>query len=242
MPDRRISVSVFVRNAGAVLLIHYRGDDAWLPIRGELELCETPLEAALRELRTQAGLHGQFPAGLGVKGTPPGFLGYEEYVTGSKESRMGFSFMCDVDGRDLSRCTDWDEARWVTRDELGAPGSFWKIDLLSNVGELVRLAMAVPEPEDPVKRIDDFLRWYEAGAYTKLELTTNYLIEILAEHRARREELWRRLPGWAREPIEQMAVEFEEGDSYGPLRSGDVVVPTANVLELKRWFRERRGS
>lgn len=142
MPERRaFSVAVFARNAGAVLLIHHRRLDTWLPVGGEIEPGETPLEAAIRELREETGLGGRFPAGTGVAGTPPGFLGYEEHPAGSKGLHMNFSFVVDVDGRELSTCSEWDDARWVTREELAALG------LIRNVHELALLALGVCETE-----------------------------------------------------------------------------------------------
>src|SRR5512147_1374842 len=132
MPDcRAFSVAIFARNAGAVLLIHHRRLDTWLPVGGELEPGETPLEAAARELREETGLEGRFPPGMGVTGTPPGLLGYEEHQAGSKGLHMNFCFVADVDTRDLSACPEWDRARWVTREELAA-GEF-QARLVDNV-------------------------------------------------------------------------------------------------------------
>jgi 8-oxo-dGTP diphosphatase len=114
--------------------VRHRRLGTWLPVGGEIEPGETPLEAARRELREETGLEGRFPAGLGVDGTPPGLIGYEEHPAGSKGLHMNFAFVADVDGRDLASCDEWSEARWVaSADDLDCP---------LNVRELVRLALA----------------------------------------------------------------------------------------------------
>ena len=48
---RAFSVAVFARRGERVLVIEHRRLRTWLPIGGELEAGETPLEAAARELR-----------------------------------------------------------------------------------------------------------------------------------------------------------------------------------------------
>jgi 8-oxo-dGTP diphosphatase len=130
---RAFSVAIFARNGGAVLLVRHRRLGTWLPVGGEIESGETPLEAAVRELREETGLSGSFPAGLGVDGTPPGLLGYEEHQAGSKGLHMNFAFVADVATRDLASCDEWSEARWVMETD--------GIDCPENVRQLVRLAL-----------------------------------------------------------------------------------------------------
>jgi 8-oxo-dGTP pyrophosphatase MutT (NUDIX family) len=55
---RAFSVAVYARRENRVLVIHHRRLETWLPLGGELEAGETPLEAARRELREESGLEG----------------------------------------------------------------------------------------------------------------------------------------------------------------------------------------
>jgi 8-oxo-dGTP pyrophosphatase MutT (NUDIX family) len=138
-PERRaFSVAVFCRNGGAVLLIRHRRLGTWLPVGGEIEPGETPLEAARRELREETGLEGEFPGGLGVDGTPPGLIGYEEHPAGSKGVHMNFAFVADVGSRSLSSCEEWDASRWVTAAELSS------VECPLNVRQLAAAALAAP--------------------------------------------------------------------------------------------------
>jgi 8-oxo-dGTP diphosphatase len=117
---RAFSVAVYARRHERVLVIHHRRLATWLPLGGELEAGETPLEAARRELREESGLEGTFAALRGAAdGEPPGFLGYEEHLAGAKGLHMNFVFVADVDPiAEVLPNHEFAEYRWVDAAEL----------------------------------------------------------------------------------------------------------------------------
>lgn len=140
---RAFSVATFARHRDRVLLIRHTRLNTWLPVGGEIEAGETPLEAARRELLEETGLVGRFErvAPLGeVEGSPPGLLGYEEHLAGSKGLHMNFCFVADVDSDVVVANEEFGEHRWIG----GARGldELRELDCPRNVRQLAALALA----------------------------------------------------------------------------------------------------
>jgi len=124
-PRRAFSVAVYARRGDRVLVIEHRRLATWLPIGGELEPGETPLEAADRELREETGLIGRFrPLAGALDGVPPGLIGYEEHPAGSKGIHLNFVFVAEVaEDAEVAPNHEFSAWRWVDRAELDGVAS-----------------------------------------------------------------------------------------------------------------------
>ena len=130
---RAFSVAVYARYGGSAPMILHKRLGVWLPPGGEFMPDETPLEAARRELYEETGLHANFPRTSDIDGTPPGLIGYEEHIAGSKGRHLNFVFVADVDTDVVTPNDEFTEWRWVhTMDGLHAP---------PNVGQLLTVAL-----------------------------------------------------------------------------------------------------
>ncbi len=119
-------------------MIHHKRLGTWLPVGGEMEAGELPLEAARRELREETGLEGLFPAIRGAfDGVPEGFLGYEEHSAGSKGTHMNFVFLAEVkEAEEVVSNHEFDQFRWVESSALK------KLDAPKNVVEFGLMALS----------------------------------------------------------------------------------------------------
>lgn len=137
MTERRaFSVAIFTRHQGRILLVRHNRLGTWLPVGGELEPQETPLEAARRELREETGLEGHFWLKNGVDGTPAGLIGYEEHLAGSKGLHLNFCFLAEADSDRVTSNGEFSEHRWLS--------SLDGIDCPPNVRQLFELARDAP--------------------------------------------------------------------------------------------------
>jgi 8-oxo-dGTP pyrophosphatase MutT (NUDIX family) len=134
-PERRaFSVSAYIRNEGQILLVNHVKQKTWVPIGGEIEAEETPLEALVREVREEVGWEEGRDYHLPLVGlSPSGFLTYEEHQAGPKGLHMNFAFVLLGQHRNITPCNEYTEIAWVSSPPPASP---------PNVKHLVYKALA----------------------------------------------------------------------------------------------------
>jgi len=87
---------------------------AWVPICGEMQPEETPLEAAGRALWEEVGVHRPvFPHIHSVLGAPPGLLLYEEHPAAGTLV-LAFAFIAEVPHKVLRSNGHQRGALWIS--------------------------------------------------------------------------------------------------------------------------------
>ncbi len=107
--------SVFLVHEGKVLLVLHKRFNKWLPIGGELENGESPIECAIRETKEETGIEIKqddfIPMGAY---TLRGLVLYEEHDAGDKGLHMNFNFVVYPDSDNNKLCSEHSDCRWVS--------------------------------------------------------------------------------------------------------------------------------
>jgi 8-oxo-dGTP pyrophosphatase MutT (NUDIX family) len=136
---RAFSASVYLRCGTRILLVLHKRFNLWVPLGGEREGDETPLETAQRELCEEAGAKASFPVTSDIEGTPRGFLCYEEHDAASRGLHMNFAFVAITDSTNVLACDEHQDRRWFTYSEIETLESVGKTPL--NVRRIAKLAL-----------------------------------------------------------------------------------------------------
>lgn len=87
---KRFTASVYIRfHEKYILLAHHKRFGLWVPIGGELEVDESPIECAIREMHEETG-------GTVEKKSAYRYMGYEEHDAAGRGLHMNFSFLLDL--------------------------------------------------------------------------------------------------------------------------------------------------
>jgi 8-oxo-dGTP diphosphatase len=137
---RAFSVSVYLQHTHdhSVLLVKHKRLDLWLPIGGERQGDETPLETAKRKVRQETGWDPEGFQWTNQKtclNGPVGLLGYEEHTAGDRGLHMNFVFTA-VASQDLSEPISdgsWSEYVWAGSINVNP------VPVPPNVGEILHL-------------------------------------------------------------------------------------------------------
>ena len=126
--DLDFTVSVFIVNAGRVLLVHHKKLGNWLPVGGHIEIGENPEQAALREALEESGLEIELVGARPPRSFPgttiltaPSFLDVHD-ITGDHR-HIGMIYFARSAASELRLAErEHHDIRWFTPAELADPG------------------------------------------------------------------------------------------------------------------------
>ncbi len=129
--DLDFTVSVFIVNAGRVLLVHHKKLQKWLPVGGHVEIGENPEQAALREALEESGLEieligarppREFPGTTIL--TAPAYLDVHDIAGDHRHVGMIYFARSERAETRLAEAEHHD-IRWFTPGELADPA--WRV-------------------------------------------------------------------------------------------------------------------
>lgn len=116
---RAFSVSAYCRYQNQILLVLHKKQGAWVPVGGEVEYGEIPLDALKREVVEELGwflgVDYDLPKVSPTPGTPPGLFTYEEHWAGPKGMHLNFAFLLDAKNPvSKTKCDEFTDMKWVS--------------------------------------------------------------------------------------------------------------------------------
>jgi len=107
MTRKAFSVSAYATHEGRVLLVNHVKQQAWVPLGGEIEPNESPIEALERELREEAGWekHRDYEV--------TSMILFEEHEAGPKGIHMNFNFLVKAKAPSLNPNEEFAAYAWV---------------------------------------------------------------------------------------------------------------------------------
>lgn len=108
------------------MLVKHKRLNLWLPVGGEAEPDERPIDCAIRETEEETGIELTFDCFPNINpcpGAPPGLIGFGEYNIGVKEgestNHLNFIFVARSPTQDIKLCDEHSAFTWFPlKDKL----------------------------------------------------------------------------------------------------------------------------
>jgi len=125
--SKKFSVSAYLENESAILLVEHVKQKAWVPVGGRIEENETPFEAMVREVSEETG----FSIGKECEPIPirsfelglndlVGMLSYDQHAVLPQGVHMCFSYLLHTRYRNITKCAEYTNVRWLNWPEFSA--------------------------------------------------------------------------------------------------------------------------